>query len=46
MTVKELAEELAVPQGSVAKAVSRMDMFSRDSQSRVHLASSRNEIIL
>jgi len=46
MTVKELAEELCVPPGSVAKAVSRMDLFSRDSQSRVHLASSRNEIIL
>jgi hypothetical protein len=46
MTVKELAEELSVPPGSVAKAVSRMDLFSRDSESRVHLASSRNEIIL
>ena len=46
MTVKELAEELSVPPGSVAKGVNRMDMFSRDSESRVHLVSSRNEIIL
>ena len=45
MTVKELAEELSVPPGSVAKAVSRMDMFRKDHQQRVRLVNS-NEIIL
>ena len=45
LTVKELAEELCVPPGSVAKAVSRMDMFSKDHQQRVRLVNS-NEIIL
>jgi hypothetical protein len=46
LTVAQLADELEVPAGSVSKAVSRMEMFTKDAHGTVHLASSRNEIIL
>jgi hypothetical protein len=46
LTITELATELDVPAGSVSKAVTRMDMFQKDAQNRVRLASSGNEIIL